>query len=315
MRCKAHPVQQNGVTTMDNAAQTSFTEFGIKRWFTIARRVTSELSADHVGLIAAGVAFYGLLAIFPAITAILAIGGLFLDPADILSQLGNLSVVVPDAAMQIITDQAAAVAGSREGGLGLAALTGIGIAIYSASKGMASLIEGMNVAYDVAETRGFFLRLAVTLALTLMVIVGLLSGLFAAVVIPALIAILNFGGIIEGAATVIAWIALTVATIAGLTLLYRFGPSHKRRPDSWWNVGALVSCVLWLVGSSIFGIYVANFASYNESFGALAGVIVLLTWLWLSAYIVLFGAELNSEINEELGLAPTADTDYAGQVV
>ena len=293
---------------MDNAAEVSLNELGVKRWIAVAWRIKAELSADHVGLIAAGVAFYGLLAIFPAITAILALGGLFLEPSEIVSQLGNLSAVVPDAAMQIITDQAASVAGSREGGLGLAALTGIGIAIYSASRGMASLIEGMNVAYDVAETRGFFHKLAVTLGLTVMVIVGLLSGLFAAVVIPALVAIINFGGLIESVATVFAWLVLTAATIVGLTVLYRYGPSHQHRPAAWFNVGAIFSGILWLVGSGIFGVYVANFASYNESFGALAGVIVLLTWLWLSAYIVLLGAELNSEINEELGIAHADDT-------
>ena len=298
---------------MDKAAEMSLNELGFKRWIAIAWRIKAELSADHVGLIAAGVAFYGLLAIFPAITAILALGGLFLDPSEIVSQLGNLSAVVPDAAMQIITDQAAAVAGSREGGLGLAALTGIGIAIYSASKGMASLIEGMNVAYDVEEKRGFFLKLAVTLGLTLMVIVGLLSGLFAAVVIPALIAVFNFAGLIESLATVIAWLVLTVATITGLTVLYRYGPSHQHQPTSWVNVGAIISCILWLVGSGIFGVYVANFASYNESFGALAGVIVLLTWLWLSAYIVLLGAELNSEVDEELGIVQINDIGTAEQ--
>lgn len=295
------------------ALDSSRSALGLKRWIAIAWRVKSELAQDHVGLISAGVAFYGLLAIFPAITAILAIGGLVLEPSEIVSQLKNLSAVVPDSAMEIITEQASAVAGTREGGLGLAALTGIAIAFYSASKGMASLIEGMNIAYDVPEKRGFIRKLLVTMALTVMVIIGLLVGLFATVVIPAIVAFFTAGPVVEAIATVLAWLILGLMTVGGLTVLYRFGPSRLSKPTGWFDLGAVVACILWLFGSAVFGVYVANFGSYNESFGALAGVVVLLTWLWLSAYIVLFGAELNSEIDEEHGLVPASEHSSEGQ--
>lgn len=295
----------------DQAAALPTMRLGPKRWLAVLWRIKAELATDHIGLIAAGVAFFGLLAIFPAITAILAIGGLMLEPQQIVDNLSSLSAVVPDAAMEIITRQAEAVAGSREGGLGLAALAGIGIAVYSSSKGMASLIEGMNVAYDVAEERGFIRRLAVTLALTMLVILGLLCGLFSSVVIPALIAFITLPALVETVAAALAWIVLAVMTVLGLTVLYRYGPCHPPRSVRWFNSGSVAACVMWLAGSALFGVYVANFASYSESFGALAGVIILLTWLWLSAYIVLIGAEINAEVAEELGLTPAGSSPDA----
>ena len=271
--------------------------FGLTDWIAVAWRVKSEIASDHLGLIAAGVAFSGLLALFPAITAILAISGLILEPAQVVEKMQSLSQVVPDEAMRIITDQATSVAGSSEGGLGLTALGGLALALYSASKGLGSLVEGMNIAFDRTETRGFIKRLFTMLVLTVLVIIGLISGLFATVAIPAAIALINAGPLVEVAATATAWIILAGMSVGGLTILYRYGPCHPPFHVPWGNAGSIVACALWLISSAFFAIYVANFGSYNESFGALAGVIVLLTWLWLSAYLVLIGAELNSEIS------------------
>jgi membrane protein len=270
--------------------------FGMGDWIALVWRVKSELATDHVGLIAAGVAFYGLLAIFPAITAILAISGLVLEPAQVVEQMQSLSSIVPDEAMRIITEQATSVAGSNEGGLGLTALGGLALALYSVSNGLGSLVEGMNIAFDRTETRGFIKRFFTMLALTVLVIIGLISGLFATVAIPMAISFINAGPLAEVAATAVAWIVLAAMTVGGLTILYRYGPCHPPSQVPWFNAGSMIACALWLTGSAFFAIYVANFGSYNQSFGALAGVIVLLTWLWLSAYLVLIGAEVNSEI-------------------
>lgn len=270
-----------------------------KGWKDIALRVKDEIAADHVGLIAAGVAFYGLMALFPAITALLAIGGLMVEPSQIVDQISQLEDVVPDEVMEIIIGQATQVAGSREGGLGLAAVAGILIALYSASKGMNSLIEGMNVAYDEEEKRGFFMKTFVTLTLTLFLITGLLMGLLATLAVPSVIALVDAGPVTEVLGSLLAWGVLLVMTMAGLAVLYRYGPSRDKPELLWASPGAIAACVLWLAGSAGFAFYVGNFGSYNESFGALAGVVVLLMWLWISAFIVLLGAEINAEVEAQ----------------
>ncbi|EBA11170.1 YihY/virulence factor BrkB family protein [Roseobacter sp. CCS2] len=270
-----------------------------KGWKDIALRLKDEVSEDRVGLIAAGVAFYGLLALFPAITAILAIGGLLVEPNQIIEQLSALAGIVPEAAMTIITEQATAVAGSREGGLGLAALLGIGLAIYSASKGMGSLMDGMNVAYDEIEERGFIRLKLETLGLTLLLIIGLLIGLSAMIAVPVAINALSLGVVTETLGTVVVIAVLLGLTLVGLAVLYRYGPSRDAAEMQWATPGAIAACFLWLLGSAGFAFYVANFGSYNESFGALGGVVILLMWLWISAYVIILGAELNAEMEAQ----------------
>ena len=274
-------------------------EIPAKGWKDIAFRVKDEIAADHVSLTAAGVAFYGLLALFPAITALLAIGGLIFDPADLVGRFDMLRGIVPAQVLDIVTNQAEEVAGSQEGGLGLTVLVGIGLAIYSASKGMNSLIEGMNIAYDESETRGFFSKLMQTLGLTVMLVAGLLFALAAAGLVPAIFTILPLGNLGEVLATIATAVILALLTVFGIAVIYRYGPSRANARWRWIIPGAVVACVLWLIVSVGFAFYVSNFGSYNESFGTLAGVIVLLMWFWMSAFVILLGAELNSEMEAQ----------------
>ncbi|MGB3555707.1 MAG: YihY/virulence factor BrkB family protein [Jannaschia sp.] len=275
------------------------TEIPAAGWKDIALRVKDEISADRVGLIAAGVAFYGLLALFPAVGAVMAIAGLLVDPNRIVEQLQGLSALVPEDVLSIVIDQATAVAGSQEAGLGLTALIGFLLAIYSASKGMASLMEGMNVAYDETEERGFFVRTAITLALTLFLVFGLIVALMAIIGIPAILATLSLGPVVEVGGTILAYLVVAALTLIGLAVVYRYGPSRDSPELKWVSVGAIAALVLWAVGSAGFAFYVGNFGSYNETFGTVAGVVVLLMWFWISAYIILMGAELNSEMEAQ----------------
>lgn len=271
----------------------------VRGWKDIALRVKDEVSEDRVGLIAAGVAFYGLLAIFPGIAALMAIAGLVTEPAAIVDQLNRLLGVLPEQAATIILDQAREVAGSDKGGLGLAAFFGLLIAIYSASKGVASLMQGLNVAYDEDETRGFFKLTLVKLALTVGLIVGfslVLAGLLA---LPAALAALQLGALPETIAALIRWPVLLLVAISGIAALYRWAPSRENAEWRWITPGAALACVLWIVGSGGFAFYVQNFGSYNETFGTLGGVVVMLMWLWLSAYIVIVGAEVDAEIEAQ----------------
>ncbi|EAR49692.1 Ribonuclease BN [Oceanicola granulosus HTCC2516] len=241
-------------------------------------------------------AFYGLLALFPAITAMIAIAGLVMEPAQITEQLQALGGMLPQDAADILIGQAQEVAGSREGGLGLAAVLGILLALYSASKGVSSLMEGINVAYDEEDQRGFIKRTALTLALTLVLIVGIVLGLASTVVLPAVLNVVDLGPVTEILIAAFRWALLLVLAVGGFALLYRFAPDRSSARMKWLTPGAIVGCILWIVATVGFAIYADNFGSYNESFGALGGVIVLLMWLWLSSYAVLMGAEINSEI-------------------
>lgn len=278
-------------------------------WKDIAFRLKDEIAADRVGLIAAGVAFYGLLALFPAITALIAISGLLVEPNEIVGQLQNLSGVMPEEVITIITKQATAVAGSREGGLGLAAALGILVALYSASKGMASLMQGINVAYDEEEERGFFKLKLVTFALTIFLMIGLLIALLSTLGLPALLAFVDLGQMVELVITGCLWLGLVALTILGLSVLYRYAPSRDAPEWKWASVGAVTGCLMWIVASAGFAFYVSNFGSYNESFGTLAGVIVLLMWFWISAFIILLGAELNAELEAQTRVDTTQGRD------
>nr|WP_306263611.1 YihY/virulence factor BrkB family protein [Pararhizobium sp. IMCC3301] len=278
-------------------------------WKDVAFRVKDELATDRVGLLAAGVAFYGLLALFPAITAVIAISGLLVEPSQIIDQLEGLSGLVPEEVLTIVTDQATSVAGSRSGGLGLVAVIGLLIALYSASKGMASLIQGLNVAYDEDESRGFFKLKLVTFGLTLLLIVGLLIGLGATLAVPAVLAFVDLGPVGAIAIAALPWIGLIALTISGLSALYRYAPSRDAPEWKWASAGAIVGSLLWIVASAGFAFYVGNFGSYNESFGALAGVVVLLMWFWISAFIILLGAELNAELEAQTRADSTVGPD------
>jgi len=279
-------------------------------WKDVAFRVKAKIAKDRVGLLAAGVAFYGLLALFPAITAVIAISGLLIEPSQIIAQLNSLSGLMPEEVITIIAKQATSVAGSRQGGLGFAAIIGLLIAFYSASKGMASLIQGLNIAYDEEETRGFIERMLVTFALTLVLIAGLICGLTATLAVPAILAFVDMGPVVAVLINAL-WIRLIALTIVGLSILYRFAPSRDAPKWKWTLVGAVVGCALWIAASASFAFYVSNFAYYNQSFGTLAGVVVLLMWFWISAYIILMGAELNAELEAQTCVDTTVGRDKA----
>ncbi|MEP3685803.1 MAG: YihY/virulence factor BrkB family protein [Sulfitobacter dubius] len=278
-------------------------------WKDILLRVKDEIATDHVSLVAAGVAFYALLAIFPAVTALMALAGLVMEPAEVTAQLESLINLIPEEAANIILDQAVAVTGSEETGLGWAFLIGLGLALYSASKGVGSLMEGLNVAYDENETRGFVAKLIWTLGLTLMLIGVLLLGLGATLAVPAIVAFLALPGWFETLLTYGSWVLLAALTTLALAVLYRYGPARDNAEWKWLTPGSVIACILWIVASVGFSIYVSNFGSYNESFGSMAGAIILLMWLWISAFIVLLGAEFNSEMEAQTRKDSTTGPD------
>ena len=270
--------------------------------------VWQKQSAQNLGLIAAGIAFYGLLSLFPGITAAVALTGMVIDADVLVENSGDITGMLPEAAESIILGQLQAVASADSSSLSFAAALAIGIALYSASRAVANFVSGLNVIHDRVESRGFVLVKALNVGLTLMIMFGLIMAVVVVAAIPALAAFFSAVPWLVDVVLLLRWPVLFFMGVIGIALLYRFGPDIASRPDRWITLGAVVACALWVAGSYGFSSYVQSFGSYNETFGALGGVIVLLTWLWLSAFIVLIGALLDAELgrrSQELGASQT----------
>ena len=273
-------------------------------WKDIGLRVKDEITRDHVSVVSAGVAFFGLLAIFPAIGALISIAGFFLNPDDVAQQIDTVAALLPENAAAIIQDQIVKVTGGDDTATGFAAIFGLLLALYGAMKGMLTLMEGMNIAYDEQETRGFVALYLTGFVLTLFLIVGVLAAFGVVMILPA---VTGFLGLPEASPTAIAWLQwpiLAVLTMLGLAVALPLRPGARHPKWRWVSPGAVIATVLWLVGTLAFSIYAQNFGSYNETYGTMGGVIILLTWLWLSAFIVLAGAELNSEMEHQTAATP-----------
>jgi membrane protein len=267
-------------------------------WRDILLRTWNEIGNDHVSLIAAAVGFYGLLALFPAIAALISIWALLFDPQQIEQQIEGLSAFLPPEAAGIIKEQARNVAADA-GGLSLAAAGGILFALYSASKGMKALMEGLNMIYDEDEERGFIKLNLVAFGLTLMVIAAMIVALGAIIIVPILLNFLGLGPLAETLVGLLRWPLLFAVALFVLAIVYRYGPSRAPARWRWVSWGAAVATIIWILGSIAFSIYVQNFGSYNETYGSIGAVVILLMWFWLSSFTVLLGAELNSEMEHQ----------------
>jgi membrane protein len=279
-------------------------EIPAKGWKDIAKRTAKEVKADQVPLLAAGVAFYVLLALFPAIIAGVSIYGLVADPQTVRDQINQLAQTLSPETATLIGQQVQQVTSSAGGALGLATVIGILTALWSASSGMKALITGVNLAYDEAEGRKFVkLRgLSILMTLAAMVVLGV-----------ALALIVGFPAVPDSWPTVLQWTAailrfvlLAVLLMAGLAALYRYAPDRDKPKWGWASPGSVVATVLWVLASVGFSVYVNAFGNYNKTYGALAGIIILMFWLYLTAFVVLVGAELNAEMELQTAKDTTA---------
>ncbi|MEX1178527.1 MAG: YihY/virulence factor BrkB family protein [Nitriliruptor sp.] len=264
-------------------------------WKAVGKRVVASVKQDHLTLLAAGVAFKGLLAIFPAIIAGISIWGLVADPDTITGQIESLTAGLPESAASLLTDQMQNVANSDSSALGTALAISVLIALWSASGGMAGIIEGINAAYEEVDRRSFPLRRGLALLLTLGAIIGLLVTIGLIAVLPSMLDSLGLGRAGELAVRIGTWPLLAVLAMGALALLYKVSPDRDDPETRWVTWGAVIATVLWLIGSGLFTLYVENFGSFGETYGTFAGIIVLMLWLFLSAFIVLLGAEINAE--------------------
>ena len=271
------------------------TEIPPRGWWQVVRRAFKESSADNVPILAAGVAFFAFLAIFPAIIAAITLYGLVADPETVAAQVRDLSAALPEQAQPILADQLQSVASASGGALGFGLVVSLLAAVWSASSGTGNLLKAINIAYDEDESRGFLKVRGIALALTLGAIVFVLLTLALVAVVPVVLNVLPLGQVGTILAQVLRWVLLVALVVAALAVTYRIAPDRDQPRFSWVTTGSLVATVLWIIGSVAFSLYVNNFGSYNKTYGAIAGVVVLMLWLYLTSYIVLLGAEINAE--------------------
>jgi membrane protein len=270
-----------------------------KGWFQITRRAWAEAKADQVPLLAAGVAFYSFLSLFPAMIAAVTVYGLIADPQTVARQTQAISEALPKDAASIITKQMEAIASQPQQSLGLGLVIALALALWSASGGVGNIVTAVNVAYDEEETRGFVKRKALALVFTLGAILFVVVAVVLIAVTPALLDAFLPEGPLRVLIDVARWVGLVIAVAVALAVLYRYAPDRDSPKFAWTSVGATVATVIWIVASVGFSLYVDNFGSYSKTYGALAGVAVLMLWLWITAYIVLLGAEINAEAEQQ----------------
>ena len=268
-------------------------------WWQIVKRAWAETKNDQVPLLAAGVAFFSFLSLFPAMIASVLVYGLVADPAQVAEQSRQLTEALPRDAASLITDQMTAISQTPSQSLGLGLIIALVLALWSASGGVGNVITAINTAYDEEETRGFVRRKALALALTLAAIVFVVVAVALVAVAPALLDALIGSGPLRWLLEAARWIGLLVALALALAVLYRWAPDRDGAQFRWVSMGAVTSTVLWLIASLGFSLYVDNFGSYGETYGALAGVVVLLLWLWITMFVVLLGAEINAEAEQQ----------------
>jgi membrane protein len=272
----------------------------LKDWKAVLVRTWKEAGDDNVGLLAAGVAFYGFLAFVPLLASAVLTYGLVADPQSVAEHIQALARTLPREAASIIADQLQAITGSKSGAHGLGLLLAIAIALYGASKGSASVVTALNIAYEVKETRGFIKRTVLALLMTVGLMVVVLFGASAISALAFIEHLLPFSSpVLHTALQVLLWAVAAAVVGLGLALVYRYGPDRPDAPWAWITPGSAVATLLWIAASFGFGLYVSNFGNYNATYGSLGGVVVFLTWLYLSAYIVLMGGEMNSELERQ----------------
>lgn len=269
-------------------------------WVAVLKRTATEFSKDRVTSVSGGVTFFALLALFPAITALVSIYGRIADPATIADNLSLLDRVLPPSAIELIAGQVTAIASAPNTALSIAGIVSILAALWSANGGMKALIDALNVAWFETETRGFIRLNLVSLGLTLGAIVGIMLMLAAIAILPAVLNVVFAGSAAESILSFLRWPLMAVLLMFGLAVIYRFGPSKEDPEWQWISPGAVFATLGLIVASVLFSWYASNFANYNETYGSLGAAIAMMMWLWIAAIVVMTGAELNSEVERQL---------------
>jgi membrane protein len=272
----------------------------VPRWRQIADTVRVRIKQENVPITAAGLAFYAFLALIPGLIAVVTAYGLIADPTDVERLITDLADVLPDSARNLIEDELQSIVSAPSAGLGMGLAIALGAALWSASGGMAALIKGINGAFGEEETRGFLALRGLSLGLTLGAIAFVVAAGFGTAALPLVLEGLGLGGVGRTLLEWGRWPVILLAVAAGIAVLYRVAPDRSRPPARWFNWGTLIAALVWLVATAGFSFYVSSFGSYSQTYGVLAGVVVLLLWFYLSGFALLLGALIEAEV--ETGL-------------
>ena len=278
-------------------------------WKDILWRSYRQLNENRLLAVAAGVVFDGLLALFPAITALVSLYGLFADAASINERLSAAAGIMPAQMLDILREQISRLAAKSGAGLSLGFILGLAMALWSANAGMKAVMDALNVVYGEKEKRSFIKLNLVSMTFTLGAIVSVLLAIGAVVVLPVALNFIGLQSMVDLLFRVARWPALLALIIVGLAVLYRYGPSRREPRWRWLTVGSVAAAATWLVGSALLSWYLANFANYNATYGSLGAAIGMMMWMWMSSIVILFGAQLNAEIEHQTARDSTEEED------
>ena len=275
-------------------------------WADILRRAWKDTGKRNLSLVAGGVTYYLLLALFPALAALISVYGLFANPADVANSVQSLSGMLPPSTVELIGGGLRQLVSASSRSLGLCAVIGIAIALWSGVRGMTGIMTALNIAYGQPEGRGFLRFNTTALLLSVVVMVGGLIALALVAGLPVVLSGAGSKGPGRWVGLIVEWPLLIVFVMVMVGLIYRYGPDRRSPKWKWASPGVIVATILWIFGSALFTIYVYDFASYNKAYGSLSTPLVLLTWMWVSVFVVLFGAEINGEAERQTRQDTTA---------
>ena len=285
------------------------TEIPARGWKDVLVRTKTSTKADDAPLLAAGVAFYALLSLVPGLVALVSVYGLVADPADIERNVSDVLAAAPAEVRDLVEQQLESIVSGTSSGLRIGAIVGLALALWSASSGVKNLMTAVNRAYHETETRGFFKLRGRAILLTVILVVMGGAALFGLIIAPEAMSTEGGLGVARDVLMIARWPLAALVIIAGLAVIYRFAPDRDNPRWAWASPGAIVATVLWLAASAAFSIYTANFGRYNETYGALGAIVVVMLWLWIGAFAVIIGAEMNGEMERQTATDTTEGRD------
>jgi membrane protein len=295
---------RSGAVTWPGRDAAGPSEIPLVGWKQILRRLWGEMGRDHITLLSAGLAYYTMLALFPGLIALLTLYGLLFDPVRVQQQITSFTNHLGGGAGQLLAKQLHSIATSSPQALGWGLVLSLLGALWTASTGMQNLLNAINIAYDEEESRNFIKVRGLALLLTLGAIVFIIITGALVAVLPAVLRHLGLGGLDQKLIFLLRWPLLALIFMFTLAVIFRVAPDRRPPGFRWITWGAIVATILWLAGSWGFSFYVQNFGNYNKTYGSLGAVIVLLLWFYVTAFVILLGAEINCEIERQAGRGP-----------
>jgi membrane protein len=271
-------------------------QIGLAGWWKVLKHTYGNLGADNLSIFCAGVAFYTLLSLFPALLGVVLVYGIFTDPAILRDHLLLVEPFMPGTAFAVLQDRLETLVSSSSEGLGIGLLITLGATLWSASRGASALISMLNTIYKEPESRGFIASAVLSLALTIGGITAFGLSVIVLAAVPAALALIPMPDAIAGLVSFVRWPMMALLIFLAIAVLYKIAPCRRDPNWHWVMPGAATATLLWLLGSVLFSLYIENFADYEATFGAVASIIVLMVWIYYSVFIIALGAEINAEL-------------------